>query len=170
MKSLRRLHLLCLLVVSVGTVSLRGEGGEDKLLEGESLGKITLGLKADQLAALVGKPDFKGKDTLWAATGEWVQEWRFKGAGLALNMASESKGGAKTVASITGTPPCKLATARGIRIGSSEAEATKAYRDVRDPEQSVAGQTFVAGSIYGGVIFTLKDGKVVQVFIGAAAE
>jgi len=32
------------------------------------------------------------------------------------------------------------------------------------------GKIFVAGSIYGGAIFNLKDGKVVQIFIGAAAE
>lgn len=167
MKSLRRLFFLCLFIISAPSTGLRGE---DKLLEGESLGKITLGLKADKLAALIGKPGFKGKDTLWAATGEWVQEWHFKSAGLKLDMASESKGGPKTVASITATSPCKLATARGIRIGSSEAEVSKAYRDVRDSEQSVAGETFVAGSIYGGAIFTLKEGKVVEIFIGAAAE
>jgi len=29
---------------------------------------------------------------------------------------------------------------------------------------------FVAGSIYGGAIFNPKDGKVVQILIGAAAE
>ena len=36
---------------------------------GESLGKITLGQKADQLASLIGKPDSKGKDSMWEAVG-----------------------------------------------------------------------------------------------------
>lgn len=143
---------------------------EDKLLEGEFLGKITLGQKADQLLALLGKPEGKDKDTLWEATGEWVQEWRFDAQGLRLNMASEAKGGAKKVSSITATRPSKLATARGIQIGSSEAEVRKAYQNVEDKEQSIVGETFVAGSIYGGVIFTFKEGKVVSIFIGAAAE
>ena len=58
--------------------------------------------------------------------GEWVQEWRFKAQGLTLNMASQSKGGAKTVLAITAEAPSKLATARGIRIGSTIAEMTKA--------------------------------------------
>ena len=41
---------------------------------------------------------------------------------------------------------------------------------VRDKEQSVPGATFVAGSVYGGVIFTFTGGKVSRIFIGAAAE
>lgn len=167
MKSLTCFHFVLIAALWGGLISLRAE---DKLLEGESLGNITLGQKADQLASLIGKPDSKGKDTMWEAVGEWVQEWRFDAQGLKLNMASENKGGVKTVSSIAATAPCKLATARGIKIGSTESEVRKAYQNVEDKEQSIAGETFVAGSIYGGVIFTIKQGKVVQIFIGAAAE
>ncbi|MCB1092833.1 MAG: hypothetical protein KDL87_14955 [Verrucomicrobiae bacterium] len=142
---------------------------EDSLLEGESLGKIAIGQKAEALPDLLGKAK-KGKDTLWGATGEWVQEWKFKKQGVTLNMASGSEGGAKTVLSITAVSPCKLATARGIKIGSSEAEVREAYGKVEAREDSVPGETFVAGSIYGGVIFTFKDGKVAKIFVGAAAE
>lgn len=159
-----------LLLLAAVLICTNGLLAEDRLLEGEFLGKITLGQKADQLIALLGKPEGKGKDTLWEATGEWVQEWRFDAQGLKLNMASEAKGGAKQVSSITATSPSKLATARGIQIGSSEAEVRKAYQNVEDKEQSIVGETFVAGSIYGGVIFTFKEGKVVRIFIGAAAE
>jgi hypothetical protein len=127
-------------------------------------------LKADKLTALVGKVEGKGKDVMWDAIGEWVQEWRYPAQGLKLNMASEEKGGAKSVLTITANAPCQLATKRGIKIGSSIAEVTKAYKDVHDKEQSVPGKSFVAGSIYGGVIFTFKDGKVSEIFVGAAAE
>ena len=143
---------------------------EDKTLENETLGKLKLGQKAAEVTVLLGKADSKGKDIEWGATGEWVQEWRFKSQGLSVNMASETKGGAKTVLSITATAPSKLATARGIKIGSSIAEVTKAYGDVRDDEQSDPGKSFVAGSVYGGVIFSFAGGKVSQIFIGAAAE
>lgn len=143
---------------------------DDKLLENETLGKIKLGQKAAELAALIGKPDRKGKETEWAATGDWVQEWQFKSQGIAVNMASATKGGAKTVLTITAAAPCKLATARGIHIGSTSAEVTKAYGDVQDKEQTDGDKTFVAGSVYGGVIFTFASGKVSQIFIGAAAE
>jgi hypothetical protein len=34
----------------------------------------------------------------------------------------------------------------------------------------VAGKTFVAGSVYGGVIFQFEKGREAEIFIGAAAE
>lgn len=71
---------------------------------------------------------------------------------------------------ITAGARCKLATTRGIKIGSTEAEVRKAYQDVENKEESEAGKSFVAGSIYGGVIFTLEKGRVVEIFMGAAAE
>lgn len=143
---------------------------EDQLLSGERLGKITLGQKAEAVLQLFGKPHSKGKDNFWEATGEWVQEWRFPNHGLTLAMASGKKGGAKTVSSITSAAGCTLATARGIKVGSSEANVRKAYGNVEAKTESQPGESFVAGSIYGGVIFTFKSGKVTSIFIGAAAE
>lgn len=170
-RSTRRILILAIIANVACSNAL---GADDKWLADEALGKIKLGRKAADLPALAGKPDSKGKDTEWAAIGEWVQEWvqewRFQAQGLTLNMASQSKGGAKTVLTITAEAPSKLATARGIRIGSTIAEVTKAYGKVRDKEQGVPGETFVAGSVYGGVIFTFTGGKVSRIFIGAAAE
>ncbi len=167
MKSIRRNLLVGILTLAAGFNPL---SAADQSLENEMLGKIKLEQKAAGVTALLGKPDSKGQDAEWAATGEWVQEWRFKSQGLTLNMASASKAGAKTVLSITAQAPSKLATSRGIHIGSTIAEVTKAYGRVQDKEQSVSGKTFVAGSVYGGVIFTFTNGKVSQIFIGAAAE
>jgi len=167
MKSARQIFILAIFVIVACCNAL---GADDKWVDNEALGKIKLGRKAADVAALIGKPDSKGKDTEWDAIDEWVQEWRFKSQGLTLNMASKSKGGAKTVLSITAEAPSKLATARGIHIGSTIAEVTKAYGKVHDKEQSVPGKTFVASSVYGGVVFTFTGGKVSQIFIGAAAE
>ena len=167
MKSISRNFILGIFTIAACFNAL---GADDKSLEKEALGKIKLEQKAADVTALIGKPDSKGKDAEWDAIGEWVQEWRFKSHGLTLNMSSKSKAGAKTVLTITATAPSKLATARGIHIGSTIAEVTKAYGKVHDKEQSDPGKTFVAGSIYGGVIFTFTDGKVSQIFIGAAAE
>ena len=167
MKPLFCIRLLLFVSFCIGIGSLRAE---EKLLEGEALGKIALGKEVDALAALIGQPDTKGKDESWEAIGAWVQEWRYRALGLKLGMNSRKKGGAKTVLSITAEAPCALATSRGIKIGSTEAEVMKAYRKVRNAEESIAGQTFVAGSLYGGTIFTFKSGKVRQIFIGAVAE
>jgi hypothetical protein len=164
MKSLLLTVLLCL------GITLPTFGLEEDLAGQDSLGKLKLGLGADAVIKVLGKPASKGKDVEWEAIGEWVQEWKFPDQGIQLNMASEKKGGAKKVLMITATSPCKLATARGIALGGTEAAVKKAYGNVRDKENSVAGKTFVAGSIYGGVIFQFKDGKVSEIFIGAAAE
>ena len=66
--------------------------------------------------------------------------------------------------------PSTLKTLRGIGIGSAEKDVTSAYGELRDDEMSVAGESFVAGSVYGGVIFDFRDGKVSRIFLGAAAE
>ncbi len=98
--------------------------------------------KSDQVTSLVGKPDSKGKDTMWEAIGEWVQEWRFKAQGLTFNMASQSKGGAKTIASVTAVSPCQLTTARGIQIGNRIADVTsRLTKKVQDKETPVPGKT-----------------------------
>ncbi len=166
-RSIRQIFILATFAIVACCHAL---GADDQWLDNEALGKIKLGRKAADLAGLIGKPDSKGKDTEWDAIGEWVQEWRFKSQGLTLHMASKSKGGAKTVLTITAEAPSKLATARGIHIGSTIAEVTKAYGKVQDKEGSEPGKTFVAGSVYGGVIFTFTGGKVSRIFLGAAAE
>jgi hypothetical protein len=164
MKSI--LHCLLLATFCLGIGSLRAQ----KVLENESLGTLKLGQGTDAIVKALGKPASKGKDVEWEAIGEWVQEWHFPKQGLTLAMTSEKKGGAKTILSITAESPCQLATSRGIQIGSTEAKVAKAYRDVQNKEEGEPGKLFVAGSVYGGVMFHLAGGKVIQIFIGAAAE
>lgn len=42
--------------------------------------------------------------------------------------------------------------------------------DEKEKESSTDGKSFTAGSIYGGVMFEIAEGKVSQIFIGAGAE
>jgi hypothetical protein len=143
---------------------------DEFLSERESLGKLKIGQKAAEVVEILGKPEAKGKDAMWEAIGEWVQEWKYPAQGVSLQMSAPKQNGTRSVLSLTARGACQFATARGIKIGSSEAEVRKAYGSVQDKEQSAAGKTFVAGSIYGGVIFQFKGGKVSEIFIGAAAE
>ena len=140
------------------------------MFEGDSLGSLRLGQSAADVTKALGKPQSKGSDVEWEAIGEWVQEWHYPKQGLTLAMNSAKKGGAKTILSITAEAPCKLATSRGITIGSPEAEVAKTYRDVLNRDEGEPGSLLVAGSVYGGVMFHLKAGKVTQIFLGAAAE
>jgi len=140
------------------------------LMKAESLGGLKLEMPAATVEALLGKPDKKGKDIGWEAIGEFVQEWNWPKKGVVLQMSSVEKGGKKAVLMATVSPPSTSATAKGIKIGSTEAEVRKAYAAYADKEDSKPGETFVAGTVYGGVIFTFKEGKVITIFLGAAAE
>jgi hypothetical protein len=166
MKSILPLPLLLFAGLCLAVGLLRAE----EMFDGDSLGSLKLGQSAEAVTKALGKPKSKGKDVEWEAIGQWVQEWHFPMQGLTLAMNSEKKGGAKTILNITAEAPCELATSRGIRIGSPEATLAKFYRDVWNKEEGEPGKLFVAGSVYGGVMFHLKDGKVAQIFIGAAAE
>ena len=51
-----------------------------------------------------------------------------------------------------------------------EEEVMKAYKSQWNREDSKHFGGVVAGSIYGGVMFNFKNGKVSRIFLGAAAE
>lgn len=168
--TMKTLNLLFVVLLSFGVVSCQGLQAVGSDVSSEGLGKLALDQKAGVVLELLGEPKSKGADVLMEATGEWVQEWSFPAKGLTLMMGSTDKGGKKTVWSITADEKCELATERGVRIGSSETEVKNVYGKVYNAEESRAGETFVAGSVYGGVIFEFEKGKVVGIFIGAAAE
>ena len=167
---MKTISLLLTVLLSCAIASCHGLQDGEADVSDEPFGKLALDLKSARVIEVVGEPKSKGEDVLMEATGEWVQEWAFPAKGLTLMMGSGKQGGAKTVWSITADRKCELATARGVRIGSSEAEVKNAYRKVYNVEESRAGETFVAGSVYGGVIFEFEKGKVAGIFIGAAAE
>ncbi len=85
-------------------------------------------------------------------------------------MVSPKKGGAKTVASIMISAPNQAKTKRGIHVGSPEQEVERLYAKEKDAEASRPHETFVAGSVYGGLTFQFKNGVVESMFLGAGAE
>jgi hypothetical protein len=139
----------------------------------EGLGEFKIDLGEKAVIKLLGDSKItKGKTQLEGATGEYVQDWHCPDAGLRLLMSADSMNGPKKVRAITGSTKCKLATAKGIKIGSKRAEVVKVYGAFEDKEGAAsAGQgTFIAGSVYGGLIFRFAKGKVSEIFVGAAAE
>ncbi len=71
--------------------------------------------------------------------------------------------------SILISEPCTLKTKKQIGIGDSQQAVKAAYADFIDKESSDA-TTIVAGTVYGGLLFTLEGEKVKTIFIGASAE
>lgn len=136
----------------------------------DALGSLALGQKQADVIKFLGQPKSKGKDIEWEALGEHVQEWNYPAQDLTLNMNSIKQGGKKTILTISAGPRCTLATKRGIKIGSTLAEVKKAYGQWEDTESGEPGKLFVAGSMYGGILFHFKNGKVSEIFFGAAAE
>lgn len=133
------------------------------------LGKLKEGLSMVAVKKLLGKPTSIGKPQLQGATGEYLRTARFAGKGISIDFTSGKKTGPWTVGSITAKRPCKLETGKGIGIGSSRKAVERAYKK-RDKRHTNAHQ-YVAGSIYGGMIFSFDKGKkVTSIFIGAAAE
>lgn len=140
-----------------------------QLMKTELLGKLRFEMKASEVVKAYGKATTRGKMENWEGVGLYVQQWDYPELGVELQMAAEKKDGVQTVYMIKATKRCKLSTTHGIHIGSTEKEVVEAYGKLRG-EESEAGKTFIAGSTVGGVIFGIKEGKVVDIFIGAASE
>ncbi len=156
-------------LVMVGLIGSAALAAKEFPYAKEQIGKLHLGLSARAVQQIIpGKP-ILGPEELQGADGAYHQEWKYAEAGITLGMVSKKKGGLKTIDSMTLTSPSKLQTQRGIGIGSSAAEVAKAYGPFRNAESSTP-ERFVAGSDFGGVIFSFEQGKVSSIFIGAAAE
>jgi hypothetical protein len=141
------------------------------LLKQERIGKLQIGLAEEEVYRIVtSKCAMKaGLEKLWGADGAYHQEWDYPNCGITLSMVSNQKGGSKSIESITLVRPSRLSTKRGIRIGSTEKVVKKAYKAEWNRETNNS-ESFVAGSIYGGLIFQFQNGKVSKIFLGAAAE
>lgn len=160
----------CSVLLMVGLIGSVAWAAEEFDWTKEQVGKLRHGLSAQEVKQIIpGKPAC-GPEELWGADGEYHQEWQYPDVGVTLGMVSKKKGGSKSIWSITITSPSPLQTQRGIRIGSTELEVKDAYRRFRNAFDSEHFNCFIAGSIFGGVMFDLKQGKVSQIFIGAGAE
>ena len=157
-------------LVMVGLISSAAFAANEFPYDKEQVGKLHLGLSEKEVKQIIPGQPTRGPEELWGADGEYHQEWKYPADGITLGLVSEKKGGPKSVGRITVTSPSTLATSKGIRIGSTEAEVGKAYGSFRNAEDSKQFGGFIAGSVFGGVMFTFQQGKVSRIFIGAAAE
>ena len=151
--------------------SLAAEKDPFALMKAEQIGAMKLDQPVAQLKlpAGCGRPQ-KDSEQLWGADGAYHQNWKYAACGLTLGLVREKTSDPQRVFSLTLAAPSRLKTARGMGIGSPAEAVIKAYAQDYNPQESQKGQTLVVGSIYGGLIFTLKQGKVSEIFWGAAAE
>jgi hypothetical protein len=160
----------CAALVMVGLIGSAALAAEEFPYDKEQIGQLHLGLAEKEVKQIIPGQPTLGPEELWGADGAYHQEWEYPAAGITLGMVSEKKGGLKSIDSISIASPSTLQTQRGIGIGSTEAEVNETYGRFRNAGDSEHFNCFIAGSIFGGVMFNFEQGKVSQIFIGAGAE
>jgi hypothetical protein len=139
------------------------------LMKSEALGVLKLDMAGAEVTKALGRPEKQTKPKIWGSDGYYHETWEYPGRGISLDIVSKTLKEKRTVSGLTINAPCTYATRKGIKIGSTYQEVKKAYASFIDSESSDK-ERIVAGSVYGGLIFSFKEGKVVRIFIGAAAE
>src|SRR6185437_14938672 len=112
----------------------------------ERLGPLRLSLPEADAKKAISCPMTAGKEQKWEADGAFHQEWHFA-CGVDLGMVSEHKGGKKTVQTIKVSGQSPLKTSRGIGLGASEQDVSKAYAKEWSKDESKMPDLFVAGSL-----------------------
>lgn len=142
------------------------------ILSRDKLGDLAIDMPAADVEKQLGAPASRTRPEWSEGTVEFAQTWRYPASGLDLTLTSTAKRGPYALAGIRATAPCALRTARGIGLGDAPKDVEAAYRADYDPEEQDGELSFVAGSIYSGIIFTFdsKRERVTEIFFGAAAE
>jgi hypothetical protein len=146
-------------------------GADDKsqLMQKESLGLLKYGMDEKAVTDGLGVAEEKSEAVEWGSDGLIHQSWYYKSKGIELNMVKKEN--KFNVFTIKISKPCEYKTKKGIGIGSTKADVQASYeKEINEAENSSDGASLVAGSIYGGVIFTFEGDAVTDIFIGAAAE
>lgn len=137
------------------------------ILDTESLGLLKVGSEQAEVVRTLGPPKKKSKVQEEGATGDFVSDWTWDGAGI--SMAGETKTGPWKARLITIKKGSKLATVKNLHIGSTRAEVEKAYTRSEEDDGSKPDQ-YLVGSLYGGLLFVFdKANKVSEISMGAFA-
>jgi hypothetical protein len=142
---------------------------EFSLMRKERIGSLRIGLSEAKVNQIMNCNLKREPEQFSQVDGAYHQEWKYANCGIVLVMVSDRQNASKSIYSISTSSPSRLSTKRGIRIGSTKTAVIKAYKSEWNRGDG-GSENFVAGSIYGGLIFQFENGKVSQIFLGAAAE
>lgn len=140
-----------------------------ELMNKESLGELHLGLDASSVKKLLGEPEKTSERLQSQVDAQMHQTWTYIKQGIILDMTDNGVAAKAVIGSIDIKSPCNFISERRIGIGSTLQQVQDAYKKAID-KTSCTGNEIVAGSVYGGIIFTMQDGKVSAIFIGAEVD
>jgi len=150
------------------------EAGADPfaLVAAESLDALKLGMSVAEIEAKLGKPSSSVADTEEEpATGLFLRTDAYGPVGLTVTYSAGSANGPWTVHGLLAEAPSRVKSKRGIAIGATRAAVEAAYGAVRDRDVEPSPDSFIAGSIYGGLFFDFDgEGRVTSMFLGVGAE
>lgn len=154
---------------------LRSPGCIDKepapgLMRSDGLGELRINMPVKEVIQLLGEPENRGEHLLWEADALHHQEWRYPQQGVFLDLVSDSGGSKQRIASIRAGLNSTLETTKGIKVSDTFAAVNKAYAEQLDTDNSDPPFTLLAGSLDDGILFSFEEGKVIQIFIGPAAD
>jgi hypothetical protein len=162
------------------TLQSEGFEGEDlsdigwELMKNESFGAVKIDMDTATVIGLIGEPTTKTQEEFWGADGGIHNNWSYPNLGLTLNMvifetSPDEEEQVKQIFGMTLNDMGKFCTAKSICIGATPEEVKSAYK-VELGNGVLEDDYLVAGTVYGGLIFTFEKGYLVEMFLGAAAE
>jgi hypothetical protein len=136
------------------------------LVQRETIGPLRPGATEKLVIGTLGAPTKKQKPILEGATGEFASVWVWSDASIIM-VADKDKGPwTARMITISGRPTFE--TRMHIHVGSTRAEVERAYERSLD-DDGKKKETYLAGSMYGGLLFTFDHDKVVSISIGPFA-
>jgi Caspase domain len=157
-----------------------GEVAEDvytRLLKTESLNGVKINMAESEVVRLIGQPESMTPETLNEAFGLYFTDYTYQGGRLVVTLSTETQGGPKTVVMARAEAGANVSTFGGIMMGDGLNELRTVYAEYEDRQESPVpnpptneSYNYVVGSIYGGVIFQVTNGKVDHMILGAGAE
>lgn len=163
---------ILLLVFATFALVVNSAGAKLKKFDvnSEYVGLMSIGMPSDVVVKYLGKPEKTTAAVMEAATGYYVTQWKYPKRGVYLKMGAETKDGMMKVQSIRIVKPCRLTTRKGVGVGDSYEAAKKAYSHYIIDRDHNSKKMLVVGTVYEGLFFSFKKGRVSQIFLGQGAE
>jgi hypothetical protein len=156
-------HTLLLLLLVGG---LAWAGPLEKM---QRIGKVRIAMTLSELRDALGPPAKEGRSETDATTGWTTTDWNYTGHGLRVRLANDgAANGTSKVWGFTAKAPCKWSTPQGVHVGTTRAEVVSAYQDLIDSNAS-SDEQIVVGRSHDGIVFQIKQGRVVEINVGPGA-